>query len=440
MTGTILLITLFTLVVLLLAGVPIPFAFFSATLVIVFFGGIGDDPGSLLRYGYTKATSIILCAIPLFILAGSLMEKGGIGESLVNLVSMFVGRIKGGLGAVMVISCGLFGAISGSGMATLSCIGSIMLPRMYAAGYPKGISSALISSASLLGLLIPPSLNMILYAFVGGQSVLACFLATVLPGVILIICLSLTNMFLLRKNKDIKLEDKMPTPVYFKTLGTRSVRAIPALISPIIILGGIYSGIMTPTEAAAVSVVYSIPVGWFIYKGLRGKTFKESLLYSGTTAGVIMIMLFSVMILSNLYVRANVPSIILNGMTSITQNPVVLLIIVNLFLIVIGMIMDDTSAILLTTPLLLPIVTNPALGVNPVHFAAIMGVNLGLGCVTPPCAPFLYLGSRVGGAPINEMLGPTMWFIAFAWIPTLILTTYIPDLALLIPRSLGFVA
>ncbi|MCL1809336.1 MAG: TRAP transporter large permease [Clostridiales bacterium] len=429
----IVLIAIIVLVAVLMLGVPIPFAFFASSVTIIFLGKM--DYSSLLMYGYNRASSIILVAIPLFILAGSLMEKGGIGESLVNLVDMLVGRIKGGLGAVMVISCALFGAISGSGMATLSCIGSIMLPRMYAAGYPRGVSSALISSASLLGLLIPPSLNMILYAFVGGQSVLACFVATVVPGIILVICLSLTNIWLLRKNQDIVLADPMPPSEFARKLGKRTLKAIPAIIAPVIILGGIYGGFMTPTEAAAISVLYSIPVGFFIYKGLKGRGFLDSLVSAGTTAGVVMIMLFSVMVLSNLYTKENVPRMLLNAMTSITENQTVLIMMVNVFLVAIGMIMDDTSAILLTTPIMLPIVVS--LGISPVHYAAIMGVNLGLGCVTPPCAPFLYLGSRVGGAPINEMLKPTMWFILLAWVPTLLLTTYVPTLSLFLPRLIG---
>ena len=426
-------IAVLVLIVVLLLGVPIPFAFFASTLVIVVGGGY--DYAFLLPYGFSKVSSLILVAIPLFILAGNLMEKSGVGESLINFVEMFVGRVKGGLGAVMVISCALFGSISGSGFATLSCIGTIMLPRMEKAGYPRGVSAALVSSASLLGLLIPPSLNMIIYAFIGGQSVLACFLATVIPGIILVILLSGTNFWLLRKNKEIRLMDKMPAPVYVKTLGNRTLKAVPAMIAPIIILGGIYGGFLTPTEAAAVSVMYTIPVGVWFYKGLNGKTFKESLIVAGTTAGVIMIMLLSVMMLSRLYIMENVPQMILDAMTSVTENTVVLILMVNLFLIIIGMLMDDTSAILLTTPILLPVVIQ--LGVSPVHFAAIMGVNLGLGCVTPPTAPFLYLGSRIGNAPINEMLRPTMWFIALAWIPTLALTTFFPGLSLFLPRLFG---
>jgi tripartite ATP-independent transporter DctM subunit len=227
----------------------------------------------------------------------------------------------------------------------------------------------------------------------------------------------------------------VPLNEFAEMSARRLLRAIPALIAPIIILGGIYGGFMTPTEAASVSVLYSIPVGWLVYRGLNLRTLKAGLIYSGTTAGVIMIMLFSVMVLSRLYVMENVPKLILGFLTSISDNTTVLIMMVNLFLILIGMIMDDTSAILLTTPIMLPIVT--ALGVNPIHYAAIMGVNLGLGCVTPPCAPFLYLGSRVGGAPINEMLKPTLWLILFAWIPTLIVTTYVPQVSLFLPRLIG---
>lgn len=429
------LIAVVVLIVVLLLGVPIPFAFFASSLVIVVGGGY--DYTFLLPYGFNKVSSLILVAIPLFILSGNLMEKSGIGEGLINWVEMFVGRVKGGLGAVMVISCALFGSISGSGFATLSCIGTIMLPRMEAAGYPRGVSAALISSASLLGLLIPPSLNMIVYAFIGGQSVLACFLATIIPGIILVILLSATTFWQLRKNENIKLRDPLPPAVYAKTLGKRTTRAIPAMVAPIIILGGIYGGFLTPTEAAAVSVVYTVPVGIWFYKGLNKTSFKEALVTASTTAGVVMVMLLSVMMLSRLYIMEDVPQMILKAMTSVTENTFILILFVNLFLIIIGMLMDDTSAILLTTPILLPVVIQ--LGVNPVHFAAILGVNLGLGCVTPPTAPFLYLGARIGNAPINEMMRPTMYYIAFAWIPTLIITTYFPGLALWLPTLFGFI-
>lgn len=427
-------IAVVVLIIVLLIGVPIPFAFFASSLVIVVGGGY--DYTFLLPYGFSKVSSLILVAIPLFILAGQLMEKSGIGESLINLVTMFVGKFRGGLGTVMVVSCALFGSISGSGFATLSAIGTIMLPRMEASGYPRGVSAALISSASLLGLLIPPSLNMVIYAFIGGQSVLSCFLATVIPGIILVVLFSVTHWWMLRNTKTLVYTEKLPTNVWVKETTKRTGKAVPAMIAPIIILGGIYGGFLTPTEAAAVSVIYTIPVGIWFYKGLDKKTFKSALISAGTTAGVIMIMLLSVMMLSRLYIMENVPQMILDGMMTITSNKMLLIFMVNLFLIIIGMLMDDTSAILLTTPILLPVVMT--LGVHPVHFAAILGVNLGLGCVTPPTAPFLYLGARIGNAPIKEMMGPTMWLILFAWIPTLFLVTIFPDLSLWLPRALGF--
>lgn len=427
------LVAVLVLVALLLLGVKIPYAFFGSVLVIVIGGGY--DYTFLLPYGFSKISSIILVAVPLFIIAGHLMERSGIGESLINFVSLFIGRLKGGLGAVMVVSSALFGSISGSGFATLSSIGTIMLPRMAAAGYPKGISAALISSAALLGLLIPPSLNMILFAFIGGQSVLATFLSTVVPGIILIILLILTNAWMLRNCTTIIMPEKMEKPVFKKELSKRTKRAVPALVAPFIILGGIYSGFLTPTEAAAVSVIYTIPIGILLYKGLDWETFKSSLVSAATTAGVIMIMLLSVMMLSRLYIMENVPDMVLDLMMTVSDNRLVLIFMLNLFLIVIGMLMDDTSAILLTTPILLPVAIS--LGIHPIHFAAIMGVNLGLGCVTPPTAPFLYLGARIGNVQISEMIKPTMWLILFAWIPTLFITTMFPDVALFLPKMFG---
>lgn len=428
-------IALIVLIIVLLLGVEIPFAFLASTLVIVIFGDY--DHTFLLPYGFSQTSSIILIAIPLFILAGQLMERGGIGESLVNFVSIFIGRIKSGLGAVSVLSCAIFGSISGSGFATLSSIGSIMIPRMKAAGYPVGVAAALISSSALLSLLIPPSLNMILFAFIGGQSVLATFLATLLPGIILAILLIIANAWVLRDCDTIVIQEKIPREMLISTVTKRTGRAIPALIAPFIILGGIYGGFLTPTEAAAVSVLYIIPIGFLFYKGLDWKTFKESLIHAGTTAGVIIIMLLSVMMLSRLYIMESVPDMILNLMMSVSENKYVLIFMLNLFLIVIGMIMDDTSAILLTTPILLPVAIE--LGLHPVHFAAIMGVNLGLGGITPPTAPFIYLGARIGNVPVIQMMKPTFWFIIIAWIPTLFITTFFPEIALFLPRLLGLI-
>ena len=377
------------------------------------------------------STSVLL-AIPLFIMAGGLMERGKIGDKLVDLVDLFVGSVKGGLGVVAVVSCAVFGSITGSACATLSCIGSIMFPRLEKAGYPRGHSAALLSNAAVLGMLIPPSAIMILYAWVGNQSVLASFLSSVIPGIILTILLSLVNMFLLRKNTNLVLTAPLPFPEKMSLFGARGKKAIPALMMPVLVLGGIYGGIMTPTEAAAVAVIYAIPVGFWVYRGLTKKDFWAVLVEAGATTGSIMVMLFAVMILARLYIMEDLPGAIMALLTAITTNRYAILFMLNIFMIIMGMLMDDVSAVLLSTPLLLPIVIQ--LGFSPVHFAAIVGVNLGMGNITPPAAPLLYLGSRVGNAPINEMLMPTVWMIVFAWLPTLLVTTYVPQLSLFLPR------
>ena len=423
-------IALVVLIITLIIGVPVPFAFFSAVVYLVY--ALGYDPGFLLPYGFSKMSTVVLLAIPLFIMAGGLMEKGGIGGKLADVVDILVGRFKGGLGAVSIVSCAIFGSITGSAAATLSCIGTVMIPRLYAAGYPKGHTAALISNASVIGLLIPPSAIMILYGWIGNQSILACFLATVIPGIILTILLCVVNYFLLRKNTNIKVSEKLDLSTTAKVFGIRTLKATPALAMPFIVLGGIYAGIMTPTEAAAVAVFYSVPIGFLVYKGLNRDNFLKVLIETATTTGVIMVMLYAVMLLSRIYIMENVPQTIMAYLAAISENKYVILMMLNVFMISIGMLMDDVSAVLLTTPVLLPVAI--IIGVNPIHFAAILGVNLGMGNITPPTAPLLFLGSRVGGASLNKMLGPSFYMIIFAWLPTLLITTYVPEVAMFLPR------
>lgn len=205
---------------------------------------------------------------------------------------------------------------------------------------------------------------------------------------------------------------------------------------PFVILGAIYGGVMTTTEAAALSVIYAIPVAMLYYREMTMGDLRDSLISAGKTTGVIMMMLFSVMILSRLYTMNNVPQMLLKMLTSISDSPAVIMIMINLFMILLGMLMDDTSGVLLATPILLPIVTE--LGVSPIQFAAIVGVNLGMGNITPPTAPLLYLGGKISGAEVKEMLPHTMRLILFAWLPTLIITTYVPDLSLFLPRLFGY--
>ncbi len=435
----VLLLSILILIVALIIGVPIPACFGASCIFIA--SMLKHIPTSLVPVGYSKLNTVVLLAIPLFILAGGIIEKGKIGKALVEFVELFVGKIKGSLGIVTVISCAVFGAISGSAAATLSCIGSIMYPKLKQAKYEEGFAASLIANASPLGLLIPPSSIQILYAWSTGQSVLACFLSTIIPGLILVLCLSLINCYFSSKNPEMNAmyveQMAKSQKVTFKDTKGRIFYAIPALIMPVIILGGIYAGVMTPTEAAAVAVIYSIPIGMFVYKGLNLKGLKQSLVDSGTTTGVVMVMFFLVMILSRLFVLENLPNKMVDIMMGVTQNKILILIFVNIFMVLIGMLMDDVSGTLLCAPVLLPLVMK--LGVSPVQFAAILGVNLGMGNITPPTAPLLYLGGRVSNVRINKMLKPTLIMILFAWLPTLIITTYIPQISLFLPSLFGLV-
>ncbi|MEQ8651979.1 MAG: TRAP transporter large permease [Kiloniellales bacterium] len=413
---------------LLVIGVSVPMAFGAVLIVISLFGG--HDVSGFMPAGHWKMNTIVLLAIPLFILAGGIMEKGKIAAPLVSLAELLVGRMRGGLTAAAVFASAIFGSISGSAAATLTCIGSIMMPHLRKANYPEGQAAAVIVAACPLGLLIPPSASMILYAWVTQQSVLKCFLSTVIPGLILVTLLCVVNFFQLRKRDDLELAERPES--YVKEMKTRSWVAVPALFMPAIILGGIYGGIMTPTEAAGVAVVYAIPIGFWVYKGLNRQNFWPVILNSGVTIGVVMLMVFMVLIVSRFLIFEDIPGMAKTLVFSISENPIVVLLMVNLVMILIGMVMDDISGLLLSAPLLLPIVTS--VGMEPIHFAAVLGVNLGMANITPPTAPLLYLGARVTNTPVNKIIFPTLVMIAFAWMPTLLLTTFVPEIALWLPN------
>ncbi|GAB1475667.1 TRAP transporter large permease [Bacillota bacterium] len=429
MDAIIMISILLILIVLLISGVPVPFSFGGAIIFLVALYGF--DPTALFSTAYSKLGSITLLAIPMFILAGGIMEKGKIGKALVEWVNILVGRVKGGLAVVTVVASAIFGSICGSGAATLSCIGSIMAPQVRDKKYPLGVVAAVACCSGPLGLLIPPSAMQILVAWTLNLSVLACFLSTVAPGIILTILLCIGSVIMLRNDKNIEREEKHTFQEWSKIFGKSTVTAIPALFMPVLILGGIYSGIMTATESAGIAVIYSIPVAMFIYKGMKVKDLGNSLIETGTTTGVIMVMIGLVMMLSRLLTQINVPQALVKGMLSISDNEIIILIMLNLFLVFLGMVMDDASATLLAAPLLFPVILE--LGISPYHYAAILGVNIGMGNITPPSAPFLYLSSRIYGVDVGQIMKPVVFLLLFAYLPTLIITTFVPAVSLWLP-------
>ncbi len=430
---TIVLIDVILLVFLLMLSIPLPYCFGGALMFMAIFGDISMK--SLMLWGFNQMISPILLASPLFILAGTLMGGTGIAKNLLDFADIFVGRLKGGIGVVAVTTCAIIGAISGSGFTGVAATGPILIPRMVEQGYPRGYATAMVTVSSVLGLLIPPSVIMIFYGWVTDTSILACFLSTVGPGIAIVVSFSIINMVWVRKFPDIKIEAKMEKGERMKRSLRRTWVAIPALAMPFIILGGIYGGVFTPTEAAAVAAVISIPIGLWVYKELKMDNFKQMVSDSATSVGAIMTMIIFTLMLSQTYVLLRVPQAIIELLFNITQNKTILLIIINVFLFLVGMIVNDVTGMILVAPLLLPLVIQ--LGISPIHFAAIMGVNLAMGGVTPPYASILYLGMRIGKCEFNEILKPTLVFLILGYVPIVFLTTFWPGLSMYLPTLMG---
>ncbi|NCB42315.1 MAG: TRAP transporter large permease [Clostridia bacterium] len=429
------LIDIILLVILLMFSIPLPYCFGGALAFMAIAGGASMR--SMMLWGFGQMISPILLASPLFILAGLIMAKSGVAQHLLNFADIFVGRVKGGIGVVAVTTCAIIGAISGSGFTGVAATGPVLIPSMIEKGYPRGYATALVTVSSVLGLLIPPSVIMIIYGWVTETSILAAFLSTVGPGLAIVLTFSIINMVWVRKMPSIKLEEKLPPTEMRARNVQRTIRALPGLSLPIIILGGIYGGVFTPSEAAAVAAVVSIPIGFWVYKELTMKTFIETVNEASLSIGAIMTMIMFTLMLSQTYVLLKVPQELVQIIFGITTNKILLLIVINLFLFLVGMIVNDVTGMILIAPLLLPLVTE--LGISPIHFAAIMGVNLAMGGVTPPYASILYLGMRIGKCEFHEILKPTMIFLLLGYLPVVFLTTFWPPLSMYLPTLMGFV-
>ena len=418
------------LLILLVLGVPIPLCFAGAAMYLGL--STGMDMGQMVSAGFSQLNSITLLAVAAFILAGGLMNVTGIADRLVTFAEALVGRVKGGLGGVCVVACAIIGAIAGTCSAAVASMGTVLIPKMEQQGYSRGYATGLVACASVLGQLIPPSLPMVLFGFALQLSVAACFLSTVGPGLILIVIYVIVNRIMVGRMPEVVTQPPIPFRQQLGEIKIATRRGAWALVMPVIILGSIYGGIAIPTEAATISCVYAIFVGFVVYKGLTKRKLYGTFLSMGITTGVIILMIYFVMILARLYAFEQVPLKIAEGMMGISTNYYVVLLLINLFLILIGMLMDDSSGTLLAAPLLFPIVNE--IGVNPYHFAAIIGTNLGLGNVTPPCAPILYLAARIGNVPFEKVIKPALIFMVFGSVPVVLITTYWPDLALFLPR------
>ncbi|RDB44136.1 TRAP transporter large permease [Halomonas sp. DQ26W] len=423
------------LLVLMGLGVPIAWSFAGVLAYLAFVYDANFN--TLMMQGFRSVDSVILIALPLFVLTGYLMQSGGIAARLVVFIETLVGKRRGGMGASLVLASGIFGAIAGTATAAVASIGTIMIGPLEQRGYPRGYSSALLGISSLLGILIPPSITMILFAVVTRQSVAALFAATVGPALLLIIGLILVNRFVCGRLFKEVAGQKSLTGAEPVTRTRASLNAFPALCLPVIILGGIYGGVFTPTEAAAVAAFAAIVIGFLVYRDQSLMSFYRSVIAaSETTGSIILILLFSFMI-GRILAAERVPQELTEMITLLISDPLLILITVNIFLILAGAMLDDVSVTVVIAPLFLPLMVQT--GVDPVHYAAIVACSVVIGANSPPVAPILYMACRIGRVSIHKTFSPALMLIAVVGIPVMLITTFVPELSLFLPRQLGFI-
>ncbi len=424
------LITIAIILVLILLEMPVGFAFGAGVILHSLI--TGADMSFHAAYGYSQVSAFSLLAVPLYVISGTLMGTGGLSERILNFVGAFVGRRKGGLGAVTVVSCALFGAISGSAAAAIAAIGKIMIPQMRKNGYSEGHATGLVAASSVLAFLIPPSIPMIVFAIAARQSVAKVFLATIIPGIMLTLVYCLLNYLFVRNDKNVVVAPQVSFKEATKEVVRTGKEGFFALLMPVIVLGGIYSGVCTPTEAGAVAFVYVMVIGFVVYRQLTFKKFFDATLDAATLTGAIIMLLFFLFIMSRSIVLAQIPNAFAELLLSLSDNKYVILLIINVLLLIMGMIIDDVSGGVLAAIILLPVTQK--IGVDPVHFASIVATNLGLGNISPPCAPLLYMAGGVAKLPLEAYFLPTMKFLLFGHVPMVLIVTYFPELSLFLPN------
>ena len=413
-----------------LIGVPISMSLGIGSLAAVALGNLGVSPAVIAQrvFGGLQSTSIM--AIAFFILAGKLMAAGGISRRIVNFANCLIGNIRGGMSVALVIACAFFAALSGSAPATVVAIGSMLYADMVKQGYPEDRTAGLLVIAGGLGPVIPPSIIMVLYCTLTGASVTNMFSQGMVIGILIMIVLILEALYYAHKEKWPKAETKHTAG----EIGKIFLEAVPALMTPVIILGGIYSGLLTATESAAIAVIYSLLVSVFVYKGLDWKGVWHALDECVNTLSIVLILIATSAVFGNCLTMLHVPDLAANAITSVTSNPYIIALLIDLIILVLGMIMDMAPIILIATPILLPIATS--IGIDPIQFGIIMVLNCGIGLLTPPVGAVLFIGSAVAKRPMEKVVKATLPFYLCMFI-ALLLLTFVPDISLAIPKLLG---
>lgn len=372
--------------------------------------------------------SFPLLAVPMFVLSGIIMARGGVSKKLFDVFSFFLGRFTAGIPCAVIVTCLFYGAISGSAPATVAAVGSMTIPLLVELGYDKTFTTAIVAVAGGLGVIIPPSIPYILYGMASGESVGSLFIAGIIPGILISVLLMLYAIYYCKKNgEDREKIDTVVNELHKKGFIKVLLESFWALLTPVIILGCIYSGIASPTEAAVISVFYALMISIFIYKSIKVKELYGIFVEAIRTYAPILFILAASVAFSRVLTLLQVPQIISSWILDNFTSKVLILIVINLFLLVVGMVMDTSPAILILTPILLPIIKE--IGVNPIHFGIIMVINLAIGFVTPPIGINLFVASSLSEIPVMDIAKKAMPLILFFLI-ALLLVTFIPVISL----------
>ena len=417
---------------LLFLGVPISFSIGIATITTMLLS-ISSGPAltTVAQRMATGLDSFALLAIPFFILSGQLMNRGGIARRLIAFARVLVGMFPGGLAFVNIMAAMLFGSISGSAVASSAAIGGFMVPMMKKEGYDLNYSAAVNITSATTGLIIPPSNVLIVYSLAsGGVSIGALFVAGYFPGIIIGLSLMVVAGVIAYRRKY-----PIGQKINLKDAGLRFLDAVPSLFLIILVIGGIVAGYFTATEASAIAVLYTFILSVLIYREVKWKELPKILLNSASTTAIVMLLIGVSMGMSWIISYENIPQNISAALMAISDSRVIILLIINLFLLLVGTFMDITPAVLIFTPIFLPVVVG--LGVNPIHFGIIMVLNLSIGLCTPPVGSVLFIGCGIAGTSIAKVLKPLLpLFIAM--ILSLLLVTFIPEISLFLPRLFGY--